>query len=402
MRILAITNLYPRPGHELMAAFNRQQFRALAQQHELRVVAPIPWQEALRDRMTRRTAPRHYANGDGIQVDHPIYYYLPRVRPHRYGERYLRSIRPTVDRLLKEFRPDVLLTCWAHPDGWATVELARQAGLPAVVKVIGTDVLVLARQAQRRDPISHTLRQADAVVAVSRDLAQHVEQLGVDPQRVHVVSEGTNRELFTPGDKAESRARLGLTSDRPIVLFVGNLLESKGAALLIEACRLARDQATPEFDCYLVGAGRDEGKLRGLIEKHSLSDAVKLPGPCPQAKLPDWYRASDVVALPSFSEGIPNVLREAISCGRPFVATRVGGIPEISHPSYSRLIERGDVHGLAAALAETLRSPLTVDPDLVRRCNLSCEESAARLAGVLEAAIAGRIPHSAPYQPLPA
>ncbi|HVX15427.1 MAG TPA: glycosyltransferase [Pirellulales bacterium] len=396
MRILAITNLYPRPGHERMAAFNRQQFRALAERHELRVIAPVPWQEVLKDRLTGRATPSHYINGDGIHVDHPIFYYLPRVRSHRWGEYYLRSIRPIVERRIEQFRPDVMLACWAHPDGWATVKLARQAGLPVVVKVIGSDVLVLTRQPRRLEPISRTLQQASAVVAVSRDLAQHAERLGAEPFRVHVVPEGTNRELFAPGSKAEARQRLNLTPDRPIILFVGNLLESKGAALLIEACRLLRNEGTQGFQCYLIGSGRDAGKLRRLIARYTLSDCVSLPGPCAQTCLPDWYRASDVVALPSFSEGIPNVLREALECGRPFVATRVGGIPEISHPSYSRLVERGDVRALAVALAENLESPTAVDPTLVRLCNLSCQESAARFADVLATAVAERRPNPAP------
>lgn len=428
LRLLAITNLYPRPGNELMAAFNRQQFKALAQQHELRVVAPVPWQQRLLDRARGATAPRHYRNADGIEVDHPTFYYLPRLAPHRYGNAYLRSVRPKVERIVKEFNPDALFACWAHPDGWAAVRLAREMNLPVVIKVIGTDVLVLAREPRRRERIAWVLRNADAVVAVSHDLARHVAHLGVAADRIRVVSEGIDRSVFSPGDKAEARARLGLPGDRPVILFVGNLLVSKGAAVLIEACRLLRDEFCREcppwhsarnategvpnrgrndahgerdglgrpfsrkaaFHCCLVGGGRDEGKLRSLIDDYGLNDFVALAGPCPQSHLPDWYRAADVVSLPSFSEGIPNVLREAMECGTPFVATRVGGIPEISHPSYSRLVEPGDAPALAAALAEMLRMPLVVDPVLVRQHNVSWQQSAAGVAAVLQAAVDGR------------
>lgn len=413
MRILAITNLYPRPGRERMAAFNRRQFRALAQRHELRVVAPVAWPEVVRDRARGTMAPRHYINSDGIEVDHPVYYYLPRVLPHHSGEFYLRSVRPTVDRILNEFQPEAILACWAHPDGWAAVEVARRAGLPVVIKVIGTDILIQARHARRRRRIAQAVCQADAVVAVSRDLADHVERLGAEPRRVHVVPEGTDREIFSPGDRASARRRLGLASDRPIVLFVGNLLESKGAAVLIEACALLRNRvadfvrspggpdaaartltssatSAADFQCYLVGSGRDERKLRLLIDRRRLGAFVKLAGPCPQDGLPDWYRASDVVALPSYSEGMPNVLREALECGRPFVATRVGGIPEIAHPSYSRLVDSGDPAALAVALAEMLRSPPVVGPSLVRDVNISCEQSSDQIADVLLAAIGDR------------
>jgi glycosyltransferase involved in cell wall biosynthesis len=95
-----------------------------------------------------------------------------------------------------------------------------------------------------------------------------------------------------------------------------------------------------------------------------------------------------VVALPSYSEGIPNVLREALLCGRPFVATRVGGIPEIAHPSYSRLVEPGDAVGLAEALQAMLAEPPAVEEALVRPRCISWQESARRLAQCLQEAVA--------------
>lgn len=402
MRILAITNLYPRPGHELVAPFNRQQFGALARNHKVRVIAPVPWLQALQDRSRHRLPAECYTNDDGVEVVHPIFYYPPRVMRSHSGQFYYRSIRRCVQRAMGEFQPDVLLACWAHPDGWAALRLACQAGLPVVIKVIGSDVLVVPRDVRRRACVSEALRQADRVVAVSRDLAEHVERLGVDRRRIDVVPEGIDSDVFTPGDQQAARGRLGLPLDRPSILFVGNLLLSKGAALLIEACRMLRDnerqRASPEgarargregvgegFVCYFVGGGRDEDKLRTMIGRYGLADRVKLVGPRAHADLPDWYRASDVVALPSFSEGIPNVLREALECGRPFVATRVGGIPEISHPSYSRLIETGDAPALARALNEVLSAMPRVEPALVRSVNVSWQESADRLAESLAA-----------------
>jgi glycosyltransferase involved in cell wall biosynthesis len=99
-----------------------------------------------------------------------------------------------------------------------------------------------------------------------------------------------------------------------------------------------------------------------------------------------------LVALPSFSEGIPNVLRKGLRCGQPFVATQVGGIPEIAHPSFSRLVPPGSATEFAAAVAEVLAAQLKVEPELVRRYNLTPEESARQLADCLRAACNGRRP----------
>lgn len=388
MRVLAITNLYPRPGHETVAPFNRQQLRALAADHELAVVAPVLWTEELRDRWRGRRTPRSYRNDDGIWVTHPLYYYPPKLMTHLYGKFYLASVRPVVERLLGEFRPDVLFGCWAHPDGWATVQLARHAGVPAVVKVVGSDVLVTTLQGARRRRVAEGLRQADGVVAVSHDLARHVADLGVDPAKIHVVHEGIDRDLFTPGDRSESRRRLGLPEQGRMILFVGNLLLSKGAGVLIEACAQLQARHV-EFTCYLVGRGRDEGRLRALASRHRLENQVVLAGVRGHGELPDWYRASNVVALPSYSEGIPNVLREASSCGVPYVATRVGGIPEISNETTGELVEPGSATELAEALERLLDAPRPRS-GAGEMATISCAQSAAQLADCLRIACQAR------------
>jgi glycosyltransferase involved in cell wall biosynthesis len=309
----------------------------------------------------------------------------------RRGGFFLRSIRKVVARVIGEFRPDVLLGCWAYPDGWAAVKLAREAGLPAVVKVHGSDVLVAGRDPARRSSVAEALCEADRVVAVSRDLAQHVAELGADPGKIHVVRNGVDGELFSPRDRGAARERLGLSPAGKIVLFVGNILLSKGAGVLVEACAALKRRGVA-FECHLVGSGRDERTVRSLIARRGLSDDVKLAGQCAYARLPDWYAACDVVALPSFSEGLPNVLQEALACHRPFVASEVGGIPEIAHPSYSRLTPPGETENLAAALAEALLEPPTVDPELAALGVCTWEASADALAEALRAAIADRAP----------
>lgn len=378
MKILALTNLYPRPGHEGFAPFNRQQFRALGRAHDLRVIAPVPWTEAVRDLRGGTPAPREYRNGDGLWVDHPRFYFPPRVFRPSYGSFYLASVRRAVDRALAASRPDVLLASWAHPDGWAAVRIGRRAGLPVVIKVVGTD-LALADHPARGRRIAEGLRGAAGVVAVSHDLAGRAVRLGADPARVHVVPEGLDADLFRPGDRAGARARLGLPVEGRVLLFVGNLLFSKGTKVLLEACRLLADRGL-EFHCYLVGRGRDGEALRAEVGRLGVGRLVTLAGARPHAELPDWYRASDLVVLPSFSEGLPNVLREAVACGRPFVATRVGGVPEIAHPSYARLVPPRSAGALADAVDELLAVAPAAGAAAEGVRQASCEESARLLA----------------------
>lgn len=378
MRILAITSLYPRPGRPNFVPFHRQQFRELASEHDLRIVAPIAWTEALREAAKGRGAPKMYRNVDGIEVHHPLFYFTPGIQRQWYGESYLASVRPIVNKLVRERRPDVLLSAWTHPDGWAASRLGRELGIPAVMKVTGSDVHVITRDHKRRAKVSEALAMADGISAVSRDLAEKVIALGANPDRVRVIFEGIDGRIFSPGDRAQARSGLGLPADEKMVLFVGNLLLSKGAGVLVEACRLWMDRGI-KVHTYMVGGGRDERRIRAMISKRGLESSATLAGPRPLDELPDWYRASDVVVLPSFSEGIPNVLREATACDRPFVSTRVGGIAEISDPAISRLVAPGSVEELAEAVALTLADPPAPGVVASHSQNISWPESARLL-----------------------
>jgi glycosyltransferase involved in cell wall biosynthesis len=350
-------------------------------------VVPLPWPEVLRRRLRGMKIPRQYVREDGIEVAHPTYYYVPKALRHHYGVFYYQSCKSLALAVVRCFRPDVIISSWAHPDGWAAVRLGQTTGLPVVAKVNGSDVLINENDKRRKIRIAEGLCAADAVVAVSEDLGRHVCHLGASPQRVHVVPEGIDDTLFVPGCQSTARRRLGIAADERMILFVGNLLKSKGIGILVAACQHLR-QRNVEFHCYIVGGGRDEAGLRQAIKVAHLEQRVSLVGPLPHEQLPKWFRASDVVTLPSFSEVIPTVLREAIAGGRPFVATNVGGIPEIAHSDYSLLVPPQDSQALADGLQSALfRSPELAAGTLRASCNISWAESARRVSEILEEAV---------------
>lgn len=398
MRILAITSLYPHPGHPLLGVFHLHKMRAMAVENHVHVIVPVPWTERLSDRVKRNRdaidSPRKQSEGN-LHTYFPTYWYTPKLLHSLYGHFYLQSIRKTVEEILRDFRPELVFGLWSHPDGWAAMRIGRELGLPVVIKVVGSDVLVIGKNSRRRKMIAQALRDCDGVLAVSQQLAGKVVEMGVPRDHIHVVSEGINKNLFQPGDRAAARTALNLPQDARIILFVGNLLYSKGAGILIEACSILATQKTP-FLCYLVGRGKDEPKLKQLVQTHGLSEKVIFPGPCKQDVLVNWYRACDLVTLPSYSEGIPNALREAMQCQRPFVATRVGGIPEISDPAVSRLVEPGNAAELAATLKETLDSPPTVDGSAAARFNITWAQSFQQISDLFDSAIYRRHLNSMP------
>jgi glycosyltransferase involved in cell wall biosynthesis len=290
---------------------------------------------------------------DGLVVDHPRYYYTPKVLQRFHGRQFLESVRQTFRRRVAEFRPDLVFAPWAYPDGWAAVRLARRAGLPVVLQVHGSDVRLAVRR-KRRQLTFDALRAADGVVAVSQDLGRRLVEGGVDPDRVRVIYNGIDPAWFYPGPKLDARLRVGLPTDTdPVVLFIGNLVRVKGVEVLIDACdQLVRSGS--RFHCRIIVEGPLAGALQGRVDQLGLGDRVKLLGSKPQLELPDWYRAADVLVLPSYSEGVPNVLLEAAACGTPCVASRVGGVPEITHRCDLQMTPPGDSPALAEAIRDVL------------------------------------------------
>ena len=385
MRILAITNLYPNPLQPHRGTFNRQQFRALAGRHDVRVSAPIAWTDERAARRKGGAMPEgRRVSCDGLDVEHPRYWYTPRVLRSRYGHFFLRSIKAWFDRALEEFRPDLVLAAWAYPDGWAAVELGHRARLPVVDKVHGSDILTLPQTPGRGARTAEAMRRADGVVAVSRDLAEKVAQMGADARHVRVVYDGIDAGKFHPGTKDEARRRLSLPDGEPVVLFVGNLVPVKGVDVLVDACAKLLGAGT-RARCFIIGQGPLDEQLRRQIARLGLTDHVALVGPVLHANLPDWFRAADVFVLPSHSEGVPCVLLEAAACGTRYVASRVGGIPEIAHLNEGRMVPPGDADALAGAIAHVLSLK---EPRQSPAFNRTHEDAAVEIAAFCEEVLA--------------
>ena len=171
---------------------------------------------------------------------------------------------------------------------------------------------------------------------------------------------GVDSSTFSYAEAEAARRTIGVPADRRLLLCVANLLAEKGQHVLIEALARMEIGAT---ESLLVLIGSDpspmrvyQRRLERLIARHDLGRRVRLLGPVAQDVLPHWYRAADVLVLPTFREGSPNVVREALACGTPVVASRVGGVPElITSEEMGVLVEPGDVDGLARSLHAVLR-----------------------------------------------
>jgi glycosyltransferase involved in cell wall biosynthesis len=390
MRVLVVTKIFPNAVEPLSAPFNRQQLAALGRRCEVEVLAAIPWFPAAG--VLGRWSPAGKLAGvprtdriDGLSVEHPRVLYVPRYGHALSAGLYAASMLPAI--LKRRGRFDVLLGSWAYPDGVAAVALGRALGVPTVVKLHGSDIDVLGTRPSLRRQLAMALPRAARIVAVSRALAAKVADLGVPHERIDVVTNGVDGELFRPRDRAAARAELGHAGDtRPWLLYVGRVEDDKGARELTAAFQRIASQRQ---DARLVVVG--DGKARAAAEAalKPLGDAALFVGPRPLAEVPVWMAACDVLTLPSHHEGTPNVLLEALACGRRVVATHVGGIPDVVHrPELGSLVPVADVDALTAALDEALSTPYDADAVASLGARGGWAESAARLHAVLERAAA--------------
>jgi teichuronic acid biosynthesis glycosyltransferase TuaC len=387
MRVLAITKIFPNAAEPLAAPFNRQQFAALRAHCELDIMATIPWFPGAGLLSKWSTAgklarvPRRETI-HGMAVTHPRTLFIPKLAMATWGPLYAASIAPVVARYRHD-KPDVVLGTWAYPDGFAAVIAARMLGVPCVVKLHGSDINLIAKEPGPRKLTSWALRQARRVVAVSRALADEVVAMGVERERIAIVMNGVDSELFKPRDRKTARAELDLP-DGPLAVYVGNLKPEKGVLDLGKAwSRVLAD--VPDATLVVVGDGPLHGELKAMTEP--LGERVRLIARQPLEKVPSYLAAADILVLPSHSEGTPNVVLEALASGRRVVATSVGGVPDlITNQTLGALVPPHDPDALAHAIARALREPYDADDVSRRGARGGWAASAAALAAVLKEA----------------
>jgi glycosyltransferase involved in cell wall biosynthesis len=185
-------------------------------------------------------------------------------------------------------------------------------------------------------------------VCVGQHLADLAIARGVPLQRVHVVSNAVKPPAVLAAPFRDPRRP-------PRIVAAGRLHPKKGFDVLIAALALLRDQGQA-FDCEIAGEGDERAKLEGLITQHGLGERVRLVGW--RGDVSAFLATGDVFAFPSYQEGFPLVLLEAMAVGLPAVASAIPGPVEmIQDGADGVLVPPGDPAALAAALAATIAAP---------------------------------------------
>ncbi len=207
---------------------------------------------------------------------------------------------------------------------------------------------------------------------------QLVELYGAAADRIELVPPGVDHAFFSPGDRAGARAALGL-DDRPTLLFVGRIQPLKGLTIAVSALA---ELADPTARLMVVGGpsgtdGPDElARVHRMIDDLALRDRVEFVEPQEHHRLSTYYRAADVVVVPSRSESFGLVALEAAACGVPVVAAAVGGLRTLVEDGVSgHLVDSRRPSDFAERVDELL-----ADPDRAAAMGAAAAELADRYA----------------------
>ena len=200
--------------------------------------------------------------------------------------------------------------------------------------------------------------QCDNYIAISQEIADGlVQQTGIDRSRVHVIPQGIDAaHRFCPAgpeEKAALRKELGISPDKPVVLFCARVAPIKGIGVMLDAWRIIHKQRS---DALLLVVGGGLNTLIEEIKKVSRNEADNSILVTGEVEKPDnYYRMSDIYFLPSEFEGLPTTLMEAMGCGLASVASDIGGSRDlVQHGKTGYLADKHDATGFAAHILRLL------------------------------------------------
>ena len=278
---------------------------------------------------------------DGIHVIGTKGLNIPGVR----GMMFKMNAKRALNDLLEKEDIDIIHGHYLFPAGAAAVEVGKEHGIKTYVTAHGSDMFELYKtQPLMRSTLKKVLRDADGVFAVSNALRHEIIATGVQgiSNKTKLCWNSVDINKFS-SKKNDSFKKENKLEDKPIVLFIGNLIKRKNVDSLLEAKKIANS----DYYLVIVGDGPQFKKLNKKVQDEGIRDVIFTGS---RNDVENIIPSCDVLVLPSFSESFGLVLIEALACGKPVIGSDVGGITEIINDDVGLLVNPNKVSSIAEAI----------------------------------------------------
>ena len=249
----------------------------------------------------------------------------------------------------RDFNANIVHGHWAIPTGPAVVATARKLGIPSVITMHGGDVYVnkeqgydFANRSYVRPILKWTLRNANALTAISDDCREHALNAGAVDDNMEIIMNGADLRRFAPGSATKETSQYG-----PHMVFAcRQLFPRKGIRFLIKAAAGLLDEF-PDLQVVIAGDGMERKDLEQLGDSLGMTNHLHFLGWVANADLPNYFRAARFSVIPSLEEGFGIPAAEAMGCEIPVIASDAGGLPEVVEDSVTGfVVPKGDVQAL--------------------------------------------------------
>ena len=316
MRITSVSPVFPTNADRVSGVFVKRRIDAMRPYAQIDVIKLEPWFKRL---------PKPTTQPDEATLLQK-FFYIPMASKHWDGRFAFRALRGVIGRLNRNARIDAIDAHFGYPTGVACYLIGRELSVPTFITIRGNEIDHL-RNPRIRKQLVDAMENCAGVIAVSGNLEQAAIEAGLRSSQVTVIPNGIDTCEFLIGDRVAARKQLGIAANDRLIVSVAKLNSVKRLDLLIEAFRQIR--ISRKLARLVIVGGPDYDKkcpqlLKRLISNSNLQGAVHITGIIPPDRVRLWLQAADVFALASDREGSCNSVREALACGIPVVATRVG------------------------------------------------------------------------------
>ncbi|KAA3616112.1 MAG: glycosyltransferase family 4 protein [Calditrichaeota bacterium] len=335
---LIFTDFYPSQSHSHEGLCVHEQIPHLPGSENALVLAPsIKYPPFPRYRYVRSHRPESGWQNCEKNVFRIPGYYFP-----VFGEKFLVK-KIIVDSLaLLQWRGndfDIIHANWAYRSGYIASQVSEYLNIPLILTIWGSDIDIWIHEKRKQRYIFQALEKAYKIITQNKSHKEKLLQFGVPNDKIVINPMGIDTQIFTI--KHAKKPNKNFT-----FAIIGNLFRDKGHQEVLQSLSMCN----PDIRLVVIGDGPEMLRLVYETASYNLRDRVVFTGAKNPEEIPELLQKSDALIIGSRHEGGPKVLLEALSCGKPVVATKVGFASEIIHPECGKLVEIGDIFAMAKAM----------------------------------------------------